>query len=201
MSWLYSQYDKIIPGEVVVGLVVEDSLAVDVDILGVFVIVVVDCELDGELGIVTGIELLVDDTFVDGTELDVIEGVVLFVDVVVVDVDEVDVVAGVVPVADDVFEDGDDLNAVEMVVLPEDNIFVDESAEVETDVGAADEVDATVVVDAVVVVPVVVGPHNPQYFLQYAMEVAGSLHIPRYVSSSLQSTPCLSVHCVAVVPK
>ena len=136
-------------------------MAVDVDILGVFV--VVDCELDGELDVVTGVELLVEDTFVDGDELDVIEGVVLLVDVG--------------------FVDGDDLDVIAIVVLLEDNIFVDGSvdlvAEVETDVGAADEVDATVVVDAVVVVPVLVGPHNPQYFLQYAMEVAGSLHIPR----------------------
>ena len=187
---------KIIPSEVAVELAVEDSLAVDEDILRVFVSVVVDCELNGELGVVAGVELLVEDTFVDGGELDV--------DVAVVDVDEVDVVAGVVLLVDDVFEDGDDLNVVERVVLLEEDIFVDGSvdlvAEVETDVGAADEVDATVVVDAVVVVPVVVGPHNPQYFLQYAMEVAGSLHIPKYVSSNLQSTPCLSVHCVAVVP-
>ena len=159
-------------------------MAADVDILGVFVSVVVDCELDGELDVVTGVELLVEDTFVDGDELDVIEGVVLLVDVG--------------------FVDGDDLDVIAIVVLLEDDIFVDGSvdlvAEVETDVGAADEVDATVVVDAVVVVPVLVGPHNPQYFLQYAMEVAGSLHIPRYISSNLQSTPCLSVHCVIVVP-
>ena len=138
-------------------------MAVDLDILGVFVSVVVDCELDGELDVVTGVELLVEDTFVDGDELDVIEGVVLLVDVG--------------------FVDGDDLDVIAIVVLLEDDIFVDGSvdlvAEVETDVGAADEVDATVVVDAVVVVPVLVGPHNPQYFLQYAMEVAGSLHIPR----------------------
>ena len=179
-------------------------MAVDVDILDVFVSVVVDCELDGELSVVTGVELIVDDTFVDGDELDVIEGVVLFVDVVVVDVDEVDVVEGVVLLVIVGFVDVDDLDVIAIVVLLEGDILVDENvdlaAEVETDVGAADEVDATVAVDAVVVVPVVVGPHNPQYFLQYAMEVAGSLHIPRYVSSSLQSTPCLSVHCAVVVP-
>ena len=138
-------------------------MAVDVDILGVFVSVVMDCELDGELDVVTGVELLVEDTFVDGDELDVIEGVVLLVDVG--------------------FVDGDDLDVIAIVLLLEDDIFVDGSvdlvAEVETDVGAADEVDATVVVDDVVVVPVLVGLHNPQYFLQYAMEVAGSLHIPR----------------------
>ena len=158
-------------------------MAVDVDILDVFVRVVVDCGL-GEFDVVTGVELLVEDPFVDGDELDVIDGVVLLVDVG--------------------FVDGDDLDVIAIVVILEDDIFVDESvdlaAEVETDVGAADEVDATVIVDAVVVVPVVVGPHNPQYFLQYAMEVAGSLHIPRYASSSLQSTPCLSVHCAVVVP-